>query len=40
MTAANNPPASHSVLRSLNLVTSQLDGLLAGLSAYSGADRA
>ena len=40
MTTANNPSVSHSVLRSLNLVTSQLDGLLAGLSAYSDADRA
>ena len=40
MTTANIPSASHSVLRSLNLVNSQLDGLLAGLSAYSDADRA
>jgi HD-GYP domain-containing protein (c-di-GMP phosphodiesterase class II) len=40
MTTANIPSASLSVLRSLNLVTGQLDGLLAGLSAYRDADRA
>jgi HD-GYP domain-containing protein (c-di-GMP phosphodiesterase class II) len=40
MTTANLPSASYSVLRSLNLVTSQLDRLLAGLSACSDADRA
>lgn len=40
MTTATLPSASYSVLRSLNLVTSQLDALLAGLSAYSDADRA
>ena len=40
MTTANIPSASNSVLRSLNLATSQLDGLLAGLSPYSDADRA
>jgi HD-GYP domain-containing protein (c-di-GMP phosphodiesterase class II) len=40
MTTANIPSTSHSVLRSLNRVNGELDGLLAGLSAYSDADRA
>jgi HD-GYP domain-containing protein (c-di-GMP phosphodiesterase class II) len=40
MTTAHIPSVSYSVLRSLNLASSQLDGLLAGLSAYSDAERA
>jgi HD-GYP domain-containing protein (c-di-GMP phosphodiesterase class II) len=40
MTTSHMPPAPASVLRSLNLVNGQLDGLLMGLSAYSDADRA
>ncbi|HEU4375516.1 MAG TPA: HD domain-containing phosphohydrolase [Telluria sp.] len=40
MSTANIPSASHSVLRSLNRVNGELDGLLTGLSAYSDADRA
>lgn len=37
MTNANIPSPPASVLRSLNLVSSQLDGLLSGLRAYSDA---
>jgi HD-GYP domain-containing protein (c-di-GMP phosphodiesterase class II) len=40
MTTAHPTSAPPSVLRSLNLVTAQLDQLLSGLSAYSDADRA
>ncbi len=40
MTTANPPIAPVSVLRTLNLVTAQLDRVLSGLSAYSDADRA
>lgn len=40
MTTANIPTTSYSVLRSLNRVNSELDGLLTGLSAYSDADLA
>jgi HD-GYP domain-containing protein (c-di-GMP phosphodiesterase class II) len=40
MATAHIQPAPASVLRSLNLVNGQLDGLLTGLSAYSDADRA
>ncbi|MDB5935689.1 MAG: metal-dependent phosphohydrolase, partial [Massilia sp.] len=40
MTTAHPTSAPPSVLRSLNLVTAQLDQLLSELSAYSDADRA
>jgi HD-GYP domain-containing protein (c-di-GMP phosphodiesterase class II) len=40
MTTAHPPSAQPPVLRSLNLASSQLDDLLAGLSAYSQADLA
>ncbi|MET0855312.1 MAG: HD domain-containing phosphohydrolase [Telluria sp.] len=39
MTTANSSIAPVSVLRTLNLVTAQLDRVLSGLSAYSDADR-
>jgi hypothetical protein len=40
MTTADSPIAPVSVLRTLNLVTAQLDRVLSGLSAYNDADRA